>query len=148
MIYTSDIADAIVNFLQSCDLGEDVTIARKRLVLSDLEGMTGTSVAVIPWGSRRSQNAEGVQEINPDVRIVVQRKLTGGDGSADTLEADAVGKLSENIAALMVGRIFFGYECQSANLMPSYDPAQIAALNVFDATIHTLWSTFEDGPDD
>ncbi len=147
MIYTADIADAIVTFLGTQSLGEDVTIARTRLVEAALETMTGKRIAVIPYGTSRSQDAEGVHRVAPDIRIVVQAKLSGAAGSSDGADANAAAKLSEDLARLLVGRDVLGFQCQSAKLAPSYDPDKLQELAVFDATIFTQWSGYEDGPD-
>lgn len=147
MIYTSDLADAIVAFLAALDLGEGVTIARTRLLETALESMTGTRIAVIPYGTTRNQEAEGVHRVAPDVRIVVQAKLPGEAGSSDGADANAAAKLSEDLARLLVGRDVLGFQCQSAKLAPSYDPDKLQELAVFDATIFTQWSGYEDGPD-
>lgn len=141
------LADAVVAFL-AAKLPSSISIARRRIVYTSLEAMAGLKVSVIPFGVNRSQEAEGVHEIRPDIRIVVQRKLSGTSEDSDQTEADETAAIAEQITALLVGTTLLDRECQSANMANSYDPRQLATLGVFDAAIHTLWYTVEDGPDD
>ena len=143
MIYTHALADSIVTFLGTLDLGEGVVIARKRIVRVSLDGIVGKQVSVIPFGPSRTIEAVGVQQNDLDIRIVVQCKL---DGDPDGALADAAAKLAEDIAAGLVGQTLLVAECQSAKLTPAYDPTHLDTLDAFDATIHTIWRVTEDGP--
>jgi hypothetical protein len=146
MIYAASLADAVVAHLEAKELGEGVTVARRRLVRPALDGISGTMVSVIPFGPAFTLEAVGGAYQNDlDLRIVVQVKL---DGETDDAAADAAAKLTEDIAAALVGLTLLGAECQSAKATPSYDPNQLATLDLFDATIYTIWRAFEDGPGD
>jgi hypothetical protein len=142
MIYAHVLADAIVTFLGTLHLGIDVTIARRRIVTATLDGITGKQVSVIPYGPSLALEAVGEHQNDLDIRIVVQCKL---DNDPDGALADAAAVLSENIAAALVGHSLLDVECQSAKLTPAYDPTKLATLDMFDAMIHTIWRTFEDG---
>jgi hypothetical protein len=151
MIYTHTLADAIERCLRSKtwpSTGGGVTFVRTRSVRTDLTGLIGTQVSIIPFGTGMTLDAEGVYEANPDIRMVVQRKLEGQDAGYDRTLADAAAQVTEEICAHLVGREFLGFQCQSAKPTPSYDPAKLQTLDVFDATIHTLWKAAFDGPDD
>ena len=145
MIFTHDLADAIVAFLQAKSHADDVIIARRRIVYADLSGISGKVVSVIPYGPDLTLAAVGMEENSVDIRIVVQCKLAG---DTDGLLADSAAELAESIAAGLVGTRLMDCDCQSAKMLPAYDPTKLATLDTFDAMIFTTWLTDDECPDD
>ena len=141
--YVTSLANAIVVFLGQQDLGKGTTIARRRVIMQKLEEIVGTVISVLPVGVDRTLDAECVYRGDLHVWVVVQCVLDKTQDSSDGATANAAAALSENIAALLVGSDVLGAECQSANLV-AYDPKAIVSLNLFDATIKTVWRVFED----
>lgn len=146
MPHLSALADAIVELLESLDLGANVTISRQRLVRQNLEGLSETLITVVPFGVDFDLEARGgLQRRDLDVRIVIQRKLYG---AADEETADNMATLAEDLAAALIGCELLGAECQAVRLAPSYDPAKMEQLNAYDATLFTSWRAIDDGPAD
>jgi hypothetical protein len=138
------LADAIVTALAGF-ASETVTIRRCRLVTTDLATIDGTVVSVVPYSVTRKHDCPGVVDQDYEIRIVVQKKLTGTSAELDAAEEDTAATLTENIAEFLVGDTRLFCECSTAELSPSYEAGYLSQMGLFDATIKTLWGTFRDG---
>lgn len=144
MAYMATLADSIVTFIESLELGDDVTVARwlpeEQLAYSALENLSGVKVVVLPYSVNRELTAEGIHDVNQEARIVVQRKV------ASTADYNAAMKIAEDIAAALVGQTLADFSCAGASLNPAIDYGKMADMNVFDAVIISRWQTYEDEP--
>ena len=143
MIYLTELADALKQWLTEQSLSVAATIARRRVLVEKLEALSGIQISVIPYGVNLAQTAYLTEEQTYDIRLVVQRVLSGS-APADETEADEAAHLVEELCRLLLGLTLVGVQCTSAAATPSYDPAKAHNLNLFDASIRTTWTTFEE----